>query len=215
MKNFHEDLTTYQPKANINVFREDTGEVLFRGHNVIVNVSKWLFARLMANVIPNAPNPPYTLGQVTVPTEYADPQYGIWGLALGAGDPSWAPETQPDPSPTQTALIAEFLRVPLSRVNFVDSNNNPLATLSTMVQFQITVNATTNNITQPIREMGLIGGGTISTSPVTNMMTAPYFNPAANPPGPANSVVLINYKTLPPLLLPPGVNIIFSWVLSF
>jgi len=209
MRNF-DQFGNIVTEVNVTIKREDTGEVLYQDHNVIVNVSKWLFARLMANVNPNDPNPPYLQGH--------EPLYGVWGLALGAGSPAWAPETQPDPTPVQTALLAEFLRKPLSKVNFVDSNQNPLNTLSTMVDFQTTINATTDNITQAIREMGLIGGGTFGTNPpstITNMQTAPYFNPAAIPPGPANSVVLINYLTLPPLILPPGVNIIISWVLSF
>jgi len=201
-------------KINIRIIRSDSGEVLYQGHNVIVNVVRWLFARLMANVLPNAPQPPYTLGQAGVS---ADPLYGIWGLALGAGSPSWAPETQPDPSPVQTALISQFLRKPLSRISYVDANFNPVPTFSTLVDFQTTVNATTDNITQGIREMGLIGGGTLlgAGNEPTNMLTAPYFNPAAVPPGPADSVVLVNYKTLPPLILPAGVDIIFSWILSF
>jgi hypothetical protein len=205
--------TTY-PNINIRVMRADNGELLYAGHNVIVNEVKWLFARLMANALPNAPQPPYTLGQSGV---YADPLYGIWGLAIGSGSPSWAPETQPDPTPTQTALISQFLRKPLSRINYVDTNFNPLNTFSTMVDFQTTVNATTDNITQAIREMGLIGGGTLigAGGQPTDMQTAPYFNPTGTPPGPADSVVLINYKTLPPLILPSGVDIIFSWILSF
>jgi hypothetical protein len=153
---------------------------------------------------------------------YADPLYGVWGLALGAGSPSWAPETQPDPTPVQTALISEFLRKPLSRINYVDSSFNPLSYFSTMVDFQTTVNATTDNITQSIREMGLIGGGTLvgAGNEPTNMLTAPYFNPSrvvnsVPAPGPADSVVLVNYKTLPPLLLPAGVDITFSWILQF
>lgn len=196
--------------VNVIIKREDNGEVLYVAHNVIVNTAKALFARLMANVNPNDPNPPYQQGH--------EPLYGIWGLAFGAGDPSWAPETQPDPTPTQTQLVAQFLRKKLSRVNFVDTNNNPLNTLSTIVDFQTTINATTDNISQAIREMGLIGGGTFGSNPpstITDMLQAPYFNPNAVPPGPANSVVLINYLTLPPLILPPGVNIIISWVLSF
>jgi hypothetical protein len=211
------DMVDMKPaKINIRILRADTGEVLYTGHNVIVNVVKWLFARLMANALPNSPAPPYTLGS-TQTIQAADPLYGVWGLALGAGSPSWAPETQPDPSPVQTALIAEFLRKPLSRINYVDANFNPLNQFSTMVDFQTTVNATTDNITQGIREMGLIAGGTISGAggQPTNMLIAPYFNPQASPPGPADSVTLVNYKTLPPLILPAGVDIIFSWVLSF
>ena len=208
------DRQQYPAKINIRVMRADNGEVLWTGHNIIVNVVRWLFARLMANALPNAPTVPYTLGEAGVS---ADPLYGVWGLAIGAGSPSWAPETQPDPSPVQTALISEFLRKPLSRINYVDVNFNPVNQFSTMVDFQTTVNATTDNITQSIREMGLIGGGTLvgAGGQPTNMVTAPYFNPAATPPGPADSVVLVNYKTLPPLILPAGVSIIFSWVLSF
>jgi hypothetical protein len=208
------DRQQYPAKINIRVMRADNGEVLWTGHNIIVNVVRWLFARLMANALPNAPAVPYTLGEAGVS---ADPLYGVWGLAIGAGSPSWAPETQPDPSPVQTALISEFLRKPLSRINYVDVNFNPVNQFSTMVDFQTTVNATTDNITQSIREMGLIGGGTLvgAGGQPTNMTNAPYFNPAATPPGPADSVVLVNYKTLPPLILPAGVDIIFSWVLSF
>lgn len=213
------DRHQYPAKINIRIMRADNGEVLFTGHNVIVNVVKWLFARLMANALPNSPAPPYVLGSSQT-IQAADPLYGVWGLALGAGSPSWAPETQPDPSPVQTALISEFLRKPLSRVNYVDANFNPLNQFSTMVDFQTTVNATTDNITQGIREMGLIGGGTLvdpaNGNHPTNMLTAPYFNPTATPPGPgAGNVTLVNYKTLPPLILPAGVDIIFSWVLSF
>ena len=210
---FKENLSKYEPEANILVSREDTGEVLFRGHNTIVNTTKMLFARLMANINPTDPSPPYTLGH--------EPLYGVWGLAIGAGSPTWAPETQPAETPIQTTLIQEFLRKPLSRINFVQPDNNgswtAINTLSTYVDFQCIVNATTDNITQGIREMGLIGGGSASQS--TNMLTAPYFtgnvSSYANVAAATNTVTLINYKTLPPLLLPQGVNIIFSWVLSF
>lgn len=212
-----EDFSRYKPGVNIRVVREDTGELLFETHNVIVNTVKWLFARLMANVNPTDPSPPYLLGHETL--------YSVWGLALGAGSPTWAPETQPQETPTQTALIQEFLRKPLSAINFVQSDNNggwtAINTLSTYVNFQCVVNATTDNITQSIREMGLIGGGTanLTEGEPTDMQTAPYFtgNPSSYSSVLAaqDTVTLINYKTLPPLLLPPGVNIIFSWVLSF
>ena len=43
------DRQVYPAKINIRVLRADTGEVLYTGHNIIVNVVKWLFARLMAN----------------------------------------------------------------------------------------------------------------------------------------------------------------------
>jgi hypothetical protein len=203
----------YTPQANIRVSREDNGEVLFEQHNVIVNVCKWLFARLMANSNPSDAEVPNQMG--------FEVKYGVWGLALGAGATGlngWAAETQPVETPSQTALIAEFVRKPLSKISFVDENYNPVSTLSTLVDFQTVVNATTDNIIQPIREMGLIGGGSFNGGG-TDMYTAPYFN--GNPgsyssvAAAQNTVILVNYKTLPPLVLPPSVNIIFSWVLSF
>ena len=189
--------------------------VLYSEKNVIVNTTKWLFARLMAEAS----------GTLSNPSTPNIPQFGVWGLALGAGDPSWPPETQPAETPEQTALINEFKRKQCTKIRYVDSNLNPITGLSLQVDFQTIVNATLDNIAQPIREMGLIGGGTQTTSgalppaastvtPVTDMSNqlTPHFDPAEPS---LNSVILINYKTLPPLPLPAGINLIFSWVLSF
>jgi hypothetical protein len=216
-----EDLTQYKPTANINIRREDTGEVLFSGHNVMTNTVKWLFARLLANANPTDPNPPYPQGH--------EPAYGIWGLALGSGSPTWPAETQPQETPVQTALVQEFARKKLSRINYVipdatGTSFNPVNTLSTYVDFEVVVNATTDNITQSIREMGLIGGGTVkTTNPATytsmGNTTTNYFVPDMTQYSTVaeaeDTIVLVNYKTLPPLLLPPGINVIFSWVISF
>lgn len=200
--------------GRFQIRREDTGEVLYQDDNVITNTVKWLFAFLMANYFPGepfTPQQPFKQGH--------GPLYGIWGLALGTGSPTWAPQTQPAETPTQTALISQVLRKPLSSINYVDTNFNPQSKFTLQVDFQTVINATTDNlIGVGIREMGLIGGGEFN-SPDSDMLTAPYFNPAdTSGPGGGptmNSVILINYKTLPPLILPSGVNIIFSWVLSF
>lgn len=212
----------YAMDGHIRIFPEgQPNKPIFEEKNIIVNVVKFLFARLMANTIPGAGSVnagPVPLGQSSV-TPFGDPLYGIWGLALGSGDPSWSPDTQPVETAVQTALITQVLRKQLSTVNYVDTNLNPISQYTSMVDFQTTVNATTDNLNQVgVRELGLIGGGTLGSAPpatVTNMLTAPYWNPSLVPPGPANSVVLINYKTLPPLILPPEVNMIFSWVLTF
>jgi hypothetical protein len=199
-------------------------EILYEDKNIIVNVISSLFARLMANTLPGAgsvnagPVPLGNLGSGGTPI--GDPLYGIWGLALGTGDPSWSPDTQPVETATQTALITQVLRKQLSTVNYLNpSTLNPITQYSNVVSFQTTVNATTDSLNQVgIREMGLIGGGTLGVAPPgsdTNMLTAPYWNPALIPPGPANSVTLINYKTLPPLILPPEVDMIFEWILTF
>lgn len=211
-----EDFSKHYPTSNIRLTRGDTGEVIYSAHNVIVNNVKWLFSRLMANSNPTSSSPPYQLGQ-------SDPLFSVWGLALGAGSSTWAPETQPQETPVQTSLIQGFLRKPLSRINYVQPDNSggwtSVNTLSTYVDFECIVNATTDNITQNIREMGLIGGGTNNVSPATNMQLAPYFtgnvSNYTNVTAAQDTVTLINYKTLPPLLLPPGVDVVFSWVLSF
>lgn len=197
---------------------------IYDDENVIVNVVKFLFARLMANTLPGAgsvnagPVPLGNLGAGNTPV--GDPLYGVWGLALGTGDPSWSPDTQPVETPVQTALITQVLRKQLSSVNYVDPVTlNPVSIYTNVVSFETTVNATTDNLNQVgIREMGLIGGGTLGITPPgtdTNMLTAPYWNPTLSPPGPANSIVLVNYKTLPPLILPPETDMIFQWILSF
>ena len=188
-----ENVPTMALQGYLRVCREDTGEVVFEQKNVIVNVVKSLFARLMANS--------------------SEPLFGVWGLAIGAGSPSWSDNAQPDAQVTQQALFSEILRKKCSFVRFVDVDLNPLpqGEFSEIVDFQTVLNATLDNITVPIREMGLIGGGTHGT-PDTNMGNAPYWDPATGDP---NSVSLINYKTMPPLALPPGINFIVSWILRF
>lgn len=200
-------------KGHIRIMREDTREILYEDKNVIVNSVKWLFARLMAESA--------FAGSVN-PSSLTEPAFGVWGLALGSGSNTWPPETQPAETPEQTFLFNQILRKQCSKIQYVDNNLNPIVGFSLQVDFQTVVNATTDNISGlSIREMGLIGGGqqtstvpspTSTITQNTNMLTAPFFDPTAPA---SDTVTLINYKTLPPLLLPPGINIIFSWVLSF
>lgn len=191
--------------GQLRVYRkDDPSVVLFDDHNVIVNTVKGLFARLMANTLPTNDNVgvPHQLGH--------DCLYSVWGLSLGTGDMAWSAETQPAPTPVQSALVNQVIRKALYRVSFVDSGFNPVQTFSNRVSFQTEVNATTDGIENiAIREMGLIGGGSVAAQ--TNMLTAPFWDPAS----PAvDTVTLINYITTPPLILPPSISIIFNWILS-
>lgn len=167
--------------------------VLFEDNNVICNSVGFLFARMMADI--------------------NEPAWGVWGLALGGGN-SWPAENQPDALPTTTTIVAPLLRKRLSYVKFVDADLNPLVTgKSSMVDFQTIINPTTDGLPSntPIREIGLIAGG--SATAATDMLTAPFFDPST--PNVVDSVVLVNYKTLPPLQLPAGINFLFSWILHF
>lgn len=185
-----------QMQGHIRIYEQgNPANVLFEQHNVIVNTVKSLFARLMANS--------------------GEPLYGVWGLAVGAGSPAWPPDAQPDATVVQTALFAEVLRKQCSFIRFVDTNLNPVQGYTEIVDFQTVLNATLDGISVPIREMGLIGGGThaVGATPATRMSDAnQYWDPAIRD---AVKPTLINYKTMPPLALPPGINFIVSWILRF
>lgn len=191
-------LTEHVPltlKGHIRVFEEGRPDnIIYEQDNVIVNTVKSLFARLMANS--------------------QEPLFGVWGLAIGAGSPAWPPDAQPDATVNQTALFSEVLRKKCSFIRFVDTNLNPIQGYSEIVDFQTVLNATLDNISVPIREMGLIGGGTraVGATPDTRMSDAPYWDPNVRS---ASAVTLINYKTMAPLALPPGINFIVSWILRF
>lgn len=170
--------------------------ILFEQKNTICNGVKWLFARLMAGS--------------------AEPLFGVWGLAVGQGDLNWPEETQVVATANDWRLRSELLRKRCT-ARFVDTNLNPVAAGVTTrwVDFQTPINATSdglvvNGVVVPLREMGLIGGG--SSSPQTVMTTAPYFDPS-NPS--SDSVILVNYKTHGPLKLPDGIDLILSWIIKF
>lgn len=189
-----------QVKGEVSIFpMENPKRILYHRKNVIVNGVSFLFARLFSNS--------------------ADPVAGVWGLAVGAGGTSangWSASQQPDPTPVQTAMVSEIKRKALAQVQYLDATNNdtPTTTMTTKVGFLTVLNGTTDDITVPIREMGLIGGGTTQSSEggPTNMLTAPYFDPT-NPQ--ANTVTLINYITQPSFLLPAGVDMGILWKLTF
>ena len=208
------DPVPYRLNGHIRIFPKPTAkkpivEPIFDEKNVIVTTVKSLFARLMKNSV--------------------EPQFGIWGLAVGLGDGLW--QTAPLENASTSALIGPLANRPLSSANFVDISYNPLPAgqfydptdLSTVrVDFQTEITSPDDiPANSQIREMGLIGGG--STASATNMasVATPYWIPGATgnvlfPTAPStNSVTLINYKTLPPLNLPPEVPFVFSWIIAF
>jgi hypothetical protein len=183
-----------QVEGHVRIFPKDNPSgILFEEKNLIVLGIKYLFARIFANI--------------------NEPAWSVYGLALGAGDSSWATlPNPPDAVVTNNALISPLLRKPISDIGFVDSNYNPVAPgSSSIVNFQTVINASTDNLVNqaPIMEMGLIGGGSRG---VTVPSTAPYWNSTTYL---ADSMVLLNYKTLPPLIFPANVDFIISWALTF
>ena len=99
----------------------------------------------------------------------------------------------------------------------MDSNLNviPNGGYSNMVDFQTVLNSVNDNINTPIRELGLIGGGKTGGLDL-GLKATPFFNSSSQDNiNKTDTALLINYKTLPPLVLPAGINFIFSWVLTF
>lgn len=181
--------------GHIRIFRQkEPDDVVYDAKNTICLNTKFLFSRLLA--------------------DSTEPLSGVWGLAVGAGAPDWPANNQPDALPTQQRIITPILRKPCRWKRFVDPELNQIAGggKSNMVDFQTILNATTDNIGTPIRELGLIGGGTNGT----DLQTAPFFDSSTqNGINTVNSAILINYKTLPPLKLPEGISFVISWILLF
>lgn len=175
---------------------DSNGETVFSEKNIIVDGIKFLFSRMFKDI--------------------QEPMWSCWGLALGGGDVAWGTSTPPDPTKETSGLVQPLIRKPISKSQWVDSEFNPSTTPTNMVEYQTLINATTDGLILPngdiqaIREMGLIGGG--SRSGGTNPNTAEYWNASTNLP---NSMTLLNYKTLPPLLFPAGVTFMVSWTLTF
>lgn len=209
----HDTVPTLGLKGHIRIFEfGNPSNIIYEEDNLIVNCVKSLFARLMANS--------------------KEPAYGVWGLGLGSGSDSWSavvPPKEDTIQPQPTALYRPVLRKKISFVRFVDADLNPVRGFSEKVDFQTIVKSNedglisgTDGETIPIREMGLLGGG--STEANTQMETAPFWSPdsdLATSPGyvanrnHADTVTLINYKTLPSLILPDGIPFVFSWILTF
>lgn len=225
-KQIFTEAVPYRMSGHIRIFPKPQPQAppkpVFEDKNVIVTTVKSLFARMMINYTGNW-----------------EPLYGVWGLALGLGDGIWS--DAPGEQATQTRLKNVILKQPLSSAHFVDSAYNPLPTgqyydptdvLNSQqsggvppsivrVDFQTEIEATQNGLVGvPIREMGLIGGGTKRRDSSGNTLTTDMVNtsnwwdPTADNPNP-DSVTLVNYRTIPPLTLPPDVPFIFSWIIAF
>jgi hypothetical protein len=194
------EVTIFDPslRGQVQAFEAIAPEqVYFHRKNIICNGVSYLFGRLMSN-----------------PTSLIS---GVWGLAIGAGgtgNDGWSASTQPDPSATDFELISEIKRKQLSTFYYMDDSGNPTSSMTTRMAFQTILNATTDGIEVPIREMGLIGGGTTDTTKggPTNMLTAPYLDLSAPT---ENTVVLINRITCPPFILPPDINMAIRWTIQF
>ena len=200
--------------GHIRVYaQDDPAYVLLDQDNAIADSSAGLFARLLALTSwpPAAPG--------------AGPCWGIWGLAVGAGASAWqgSSPTTPPPAPpagatpmttSQTALYTQVKRKPLMSpggILFIESDGVTISSSpTTLVRFLTAFNATTDAISVPLMEMGLIGGGLQSARGGlgTDPLNAAFWDPSSNNP---DSMVLLNYATFGSFSLPAGVTMVFEW----
>lgn len=195
--------------GHIRVYaQDDPAYVLLDQDNTICDSSEGLFARLLA--LTGWPNK----------TAGAAPCWGVWGLAVGAGQSGWANSSPTTPPPAgtgqETALYDEVKRNPLMNpggVLFLNPDGSVSSQPTRLVRFLTVFNATSDAINVPLMEMGLIGGGiqTANNGLGTDPYTAPYWDPGSNL---QDSVVLINYATFGSFSLPAGVTLVFQWDLS-
>ena len=195
--------------GHIKIYALDDPEyVLLDQDNAICEASAGLFARLLA----------YTAWPQGAPGD--GPCWGVWGLAVGAGQSAWAnssPTTPPPPGTgTETSLYDQVKRKPLMSpggVLFLNPDSTAAEGPTTLVRFLTPFNATTDAISVPLMEMGLIGGGLQSANNGlgTDPLNASFWDPGSNDP---DSVVLLNYATFGSFSLPAGVTMVFEWDIS-
>jgi hypothetical protein len=146
------------------------GEIFIKGYikgemvldyytpNVIVNTASVLVARLLK--------------------DSSEPTHGISYLAVGTGDPGWNLQDPPAPTTTQTRLVSELFRKPVTSTSFIDpltGAETPDAT--NVVDYAFNFNE--SEAVGAIVELGLFGGEAtdgLSTGSMINYRTFPVLN---------------------------------------
>jgi len=87
-----------------------------------------------------------------------EPEGGLTFMAVGSGDPSWDITNPPAPTGTETELVAEIARKPISSITFVDVDGSPSATPTRWIDVLTTFGP--GEGTGSIMEIGTFGGDT-------------------------------------------------------
>lgn len=78
-------------------------------------------------------------------------------IAIGSGDGNWDNNGLPDVDPTVDSLLSEEARLPVSKVEFVDSNNEVSAVPTSKISI-VSSRFSAEEYEGPVRECGLFYG---------------------------------------------------------
>jgi hypothetical protein len=180
----------------------NTGEVITGSKkNVVTLDAGILLARLMKG--PDSPSP-----------NVMEPNYGIYALAVGTGEPGWNPLNPPPANVFQRYLYSEIARKTFSSSNFVDVTGSPSSIPTNVIDF--TFSFGTSEAVGPLVEMGLVGG---DCSTLLNERNPPQCNPNTPDYDPTVSLVgkdtLCNYLTFPVINKTSSMTLSWTWRLTF
>lgn len=177
-----------------------TGEVT-KGHrkNVVTLDASILLARLMK-------------GTGTPTVHVTEPNFGIFALAVGTGDPNWDPLSPPPATVTQRGLWNELGRKTVQSTAFVDGDGVISSVPTSTVDFITTFSE--SEAVGPLTEMGLLGGDISTNMSVVNPVLPPNgpYDPAFNLVG---KDTLVNYITFPVISKPATSTLQWVWRLHF
>lgn len=169
------------------------------GHfkNVVTMDASVLVARLIRNAA--APH-------------VSEPNFGVYALAVGAGDIGWNLQNPPPATNTQRSLYSEIGRKAIASSSFIDGNGAVSGVPTSVVDF--TTIFSESEAVGPIVEMGLLGGDISTNMGVSSPVLPPNgaYDPTVNLVG---LDTLVNYLTFPVINKPPTSTLSWTWRLSF
>ncbi len=172
-----------------------------KGHlkNVVTLDASILIARVMK-------------GTGTPTVHIAEPNFGIYALAVGTGDPNWDPLSPPPATVTQRALWNELGRKAIQSTEFIDGDGVTSGVPTGVVDFITTFSE--SEAVGPLTEMGLIGGDISTNMSVVNPVLPPNgpYDPSFNLVG---RDTLVNYITFPVITKPATSTLQWVWRLHF
>lgn len=172
-----------------------------KGHlkNVVTRDASVLIARLVK-------------GTGTPTAHISEPNFGIYALAVGTGDPNWDPLSPPPATVNQRSLWNELGRKAIQSTQFVDGDGSVSSVPTGVVDFITTFSE--SEAVGPLTEMGLLGGDISTNMSVSNPVLPPNgpYDPAFNLVG---KDILVNYITFPVISKPATSTLTWVWRLHF
>jgi hypothetical protein len=172
-----------------------------KGHikNVVTRDASVLLARLMK-------------GTGTPTVHISEPNFGVFALAVGTGDPNWDPLSPPPATVTQRCLWNELGRKTIQSTQYIDGDGVVSGVPTDVVDFITTFSE--SEAVGPLTEMGLLGGDISTNMSVVNPVLPPNgpYDPSFNLVG---KDTLVNYITFPVISKPATSTLQWVWRLHF